>query len=108
MERSLYSTRYIFVENSYREGDLSDLEFNILDEWYQQLAKDKRNDIDLHVYLQASPKVCYDRILKRDRSEENTISLSFIEKLHDLHEEWLITKKAEARDVMVRVFHNLL
>lgn len=32
-------------------GDLTDLEFNILDEWFQKLSQDKRNDVDLHSWI---------------------------------------------------------
>ena len=40
--------------------------------------------------MQSDPVVVMDRIKKRGRPEESTISLEFLEGLNRLHEDWLI------------------
>lgn len=44
---------------------------------------------DLIVYIQTPPEVCLERIAKRGRKEEASISLERLRVLHDRHEAWL-------------------
>ncbi|ELT96475.1 hypothetical protein CAPTEDRAFT_169438 [Capitella teleta] len=93
LERSLFSTRYVFVENSHKSGMLTDLEFAVLSEWFDFITTTQKVGVDLFVYLKAPPDVCHRRIMARNRKEESGVPLDFIEKLHDLHEDWLINQK---------------
>ncbi|XP_067672097.1 thymidine kinase 2, mitochondrial-like [Haliotis asinina] len=90
MERSLYSTRYCFVENDYRSQTINGLEYAILTEWFNWLSKTQKTELDLIVYLRADPEVCYERIRKRSRKEESCVPKKLIDELHNLHEEWLV------------------
>ena len=47
MERSIHSARYCFVENLHNSGIMPDIEYVILDEWYQWIL----NSQDVHVDL---------------------------------------------------------
>ena len=47
MERSIHSARYCFVENLHNSGIMPDIEYVILDEWYQWIL----NSQDIHVDL---------------------------------------------------------
>ncbi len=49
--------------------------------------------MDLIIYLRTTPEKALERINVRARSEENTIPLEYIQQLHGLHEEWLISGK---------------
>ncbi|PSN31102.1 Deoxynucleoside kinase [Blattella germanica] len=60
LERSLFSARYCFVENLARQ-----------------------------VYLHTKPEVVLERIKVRERKEECSVSLEYLQQLHKLHEEWL-------------------
>lgn len=90
VERSLYSTRYVFVENSFNSGELTSLEYTVLCDWFDFITDSQKVKVDLFVYLRAPPEVCYERIHKRHRKEEEGVPFEFIESLHDLHEDWLI------------------
>jgi deoxyadenosine/deoxycytidine kinase len=45
------------------------------------------------IYLRTDPETCHKRMNKRNRSEEASVPLAYLQKLHDKHEEWLIEKK---------------
>jgi len=92
MERSLFSARYCFNENLYRNGYLTDVEYAALSEWFNFLIDcPKLNfEVDQIVYLRTSPEIAYERIQKRSRSEETKVKFSYIKDLHELHEDWLI------------------
>jgi len=93
LERSLFSTRYVFVENSHLSGHLTSLEYAVLSEWFEFITKTEKINLDLIVYLRAPPEVAYSRIKHRNRKEETGVPLAFIEDLHELHEDWLIKEK---------------
>lgn len=92
MERSLFSARYCFNENLYRNGYLTDAEYAALSEWFNFLIDCPKLDfkVDQIVYLRTSPEIAYERIKKRSRSEETKVQFSYIKDLHELHEDWLI------------------
>ncbi|XP_023936009.1 deoxynucleoside kinase [Bicyclus anynana] len=92
MERSLYSARYCFVEHMMRQGTLHPAQFAVLDEWFRFIQREIPIEADLIVYLKTTPSVVYERIKRRARSEEQCVPLSYIEELHQLHEEWLVSR----------------
>lgn len=93
MERSLFSARRIFVENAVRQGILEKPGEAVIHEWFKWIQSDERVKLDLIVYLRTSPEVAYERMVARNRSEECSVSLEYLQNLHKLHEEWLIDRK---------------
>eukprot|EP00090_Calanus_glacialis_P025208 TRINITY_DN3929_c0_g1_i1.p1 TRINITY_DN3929_c0_g1~~TRINITY_DN3929_c0_g1_i1.p1 ORF type:complete len:244 (-),score=68.27 TRINITY_DN3929_c0_g1_i1:99-830(-) len=95
MERSIYSSRYCFVENLHKSGKMLGCEFEVLDEWFK-FATDNSGlniNVDLIIYLRTTPEKALERVNIRNRSEENSIPLEYLKDLHDLHEDWLMKKK---------------
>ncbi|XP_041378298.1 deoxynucleoside kinase-like [Gigantopelta aegis] len=94
IERSIYSARHCFIENLSRGGLMPAVDYNILLEWHDWIHKNADTHIDLIVYLKARPEICQERIRIRNRHEEQSVPLEYLQTLHSLHEEWLIEKKA--------------
>lgn len=92
MERSIYSAKYIFVENLHRSGKMPDVDFAVLSEWFDWITHNIAIPVDLIVYLQTSPETCYERLKERCREEEKVIPIEYLEAIHKLHEDWLINK----------------
>lgn len=91
MERSLYSAKYCFLENIYRAGNMKAVEYEILDKWYNWMTQEHDCNLDLIFYLRTKPETCYNRLTKRGRPEEtSSITMDYLQKLHDLHETWLL------------------
>ena len=49
--------------------------------------------LDAIIYIKTAPPVCFERLLKRNRSEEfGVVTLKYLEQLHQLHENWLVNE----------------
>ena len=42
--------------------------------------------------MQVIPEECFNRLSKRGRSEESTVSLEYLTQIHNLHEKWLLNE----------------
>ncbi|KAM9311623.1 deoxyguanosine kinase, mitochondrial-like [Gastrophryne carolinensis] len=93
-ERSVYSDRHVFAKTLFELGHLNDLEWTMYQEWHHFLLKEfeQRAALDGILYLRATPAKCFERLLKRGRKEEKTVTQKYLEKLHEQHESWLIHK----------------
>ena len=69
------------------------VEYEILDKWYNWMTTEHDCNLDLIFYLRTKPETCYNRLSKRGRPEEtNSITMDYLQKLHDLHESWLLNE----------------
>ncbi|TKR93968.1 hypothetical protein L596_008326 [Steinernema carpocapsae] len=93
MERSIFSARYCFVENLRRQNFLTQEEHSALDSNFRCFVEKHLIKPNLFIYLRTKPEICHERLLKRRRPEEESVSLEYIKSLHDLHEEWLMNCK---------------
>lgn len=91
-ERSVYCDRYCFAKNCFESGNMTALEWQIYKSWFSWLVGNYMEKPDGFIYLRVDPKICYKRLIKRSRSEESTIPLSYLELLHEKHEDWLVHK----------------
>lgn len=92
VERSVYTDRYCFARNCYEMGLMSEIEWQLYQQWFSWLMATMPLP-DAFIYLQASPDICYDRLKMRNRSEESATDRGYLQLLHDRHEEWLVHKK---------------
>ena len=94
MERSIHSARACFMEQL--KPVMTEGEMAVLDGWYNMLTvrPEFDTDVDLIVYLRTSPEVAMSRVLSRSRHEEEAIPLSYYQKMHQLHDDWLIHKNS--------------
>jgi deoxyadenosine/deoxycytidine kinase len=93
LERSVYCDRYCFAKNCYDAGLMAPLEWQIYKEWFSWLVENYTPLPSGFIYLRTNPKTCYQRVLKRHRHEESSISLYYLQALHDRHEDWLVHQK---------------
>lgn len=93
IERSIYSGHYAFAVNSFRSGFMTPLEWLMYMTWFSFLIPGKCRPPHGFIYLRVSPHVAYERIKKRSRDGESLIPMSYLEQLHDCHEDFLVRKK---------------
>lgn len=61
--------------------------------WMEYIQKSFNVEPDLIVYLRAPPEQVFERIKCRNRSEENGISLDYLQRIHELHDDWLLQRE---------------
>ena len=86
-ERSVFTDKFIFAKMLYEDNKINDIEYQVYNKWFyhfiEELPEFKK------IYIKTDPNVSYTRIIKRKRSGEENISLEYIRRCHDCHEEWL-------------------
>ena len=88
-ERSVATDRHVFAKMLYKSGLMSDMEYKLYKSWYKYFSK----PIDGIIYLDTSVKNSLERIKKRDRDGEESISEEYIVDLHKYHTDWLDGEK---------------
>ncbi|XP_029306302.1 thymidine kinase 2, mitochondrial isoform X2 [Cottoperca gobio] len=94
MERSIFSAKYIFVDNLFSSGKMPEVDYAVLSEWFDWITTNISIPVDLIVYLQTSPQTCHERLKQRCREEEKVIPLEYLESIHQRYEDWLIKKNS--------------
>jgi deoxyadenosine/deoxycytidine kinase len=88
-ERSLETDKNVFAKMLYDDKKISEVEYKVYTKWFEEFKQDFPEE---HIiYLRTSPKVALERVNKRGRQGE-TIPLKYLERCHQYHEDWLISK----------------
>lgn len=95
IERSCYSDE-LFVRLCVKNNYMNAVEYQAYKAWREHLWKGMNEHIDGLVYLRCSAKTCLERLVARNRHEEVSVTLDYLESLHLLHEEWLMTGQIDS------------
>lgn len=87
-DRSVYEDAEIFAHNLYLQDAISERDYNTYRELYHVLVEFLPPP-DLVIYLRASIPTLLDRISKRGRDYERTISAGYLADLNELYESWV-------------------
>lgn len=93
LERSIYSTKYIFLEANKKNGNIDEVNFTILNNWFNFIITTIKIKINTIIYIKTNPKIAFQRLQKRSRPEETGIQEKYIEQIHQLYENWLTKGK---------------
>lgn len=88
-ERSIWTDKYIFGKVCIETNLMNELEKNaylLSFNWLEKIFSKKPDGI---IYLQCSPNKCLNRVNLRARNEETSISIDYLQTIHDNHESWL-------------------
>jgi len=92
-ERSIWTDRYVFGKSCINSKKMNDLETNSYKFWFNWLETKFFKKPDGIIYLRTNPEKCLERIRERARNEESTVSLEYLNEIHNYHEEWLNNSK---------------
>lgn len=87
-DRTVYEDAEVFARNLMRRGSLDERDYQSYCELYEVVTT-VLPPPDLIVYLQASVATLQERIRRRGRSFEKTISARYLGQLNDLYDAWI-------------------
>jgi len=82
-ERSLESTRWVFAQMLYDDQFINKIEMNNYLHLYSKI--NAKYFPTATIYLDVVPKICEERIIKRDRSGESNISIKYLERCNQYY-----------------------
>lgn len=88
LDRSIYEDYHIFTRALHQLGNMSDRDYAAYERVYQ-LVVDGLPAPDLLIYLKAPVKVLMDRIKKRGREMESSVSADYLSLLESFYEDWM-------------------
>lgn len=88
-ERSIWTDKYIFGRMCVEDNKMNDIEKVAYEYWLKWLETKFNKKPDGIIYVRCSPEKCLERIANRGRVEETGITIDYLKRLHDYHEEWL-------------------
>ena len=84
-ERCLDTDRYVFAKMLYDDGLLEEVEYQIYLTWFDHFFDTYK--IQKLIYLKTQPEICLNRVNKRNRDGESSLTLNYLQKCHDYHQE---------------------
>lgn len=94
MDRSPDGDKNTFTKMLIEDECIDKLEEEAYNKWCDMFKMYFCKNSEFHyIYLRCHPHVAFNRIDKRGRDEEKKIPSEYIERLHNVHEEWLIGKE---------------
>lgn len=85
-ERSIESGRNIFTQMLEESGYINPVEKQV----YEMLFETNQYPLHMSIFIDTHPSVCFERIHKRARKGENSISIEYLEQCHSCYRRWLI------------------
>ena len=89
LDRSILSSFNCFSKLSHKNGYLTNLEFKILEDYYNLTRVMTDFKYETIIYLKTDPETSFQRLKVRSRKEEGTVPLIYLQELHTIHEEWI-------------------
>jgi deoxyadenosine/deoxycytidine kinase len=111
-ERSLYTDKMVFAKMLYDNKKIEPINYQVYLNWFDTFSSEfKVNKI---IYIKTLPIICNERIKKRSRDGECSISLDYLESCDNYHEDMLdiihkesICKTQLILDGNVDLFENI-
>ncbi len=91
IERSIYSGHFVFARNSYENGFMTALEWDVYQQWFNFLT----HNFPLpqgFIYLRVDPEVSLQRVKKRKRDAEDSLNYDYLSQIYEKHEDFLFKK----------------
>lgn len=87
-DRSIFEGVYVFVENNYRQGNLSKTDFDTYMELFELMTSVTQTP-DLMIYLRKSVPELVRQIQQRGREYEQTMQLDYLKGLNERYEDFI-------------------
>lgn len=89
-ERSVGADGHVFAKQLYENGCMTEVEWKVYTDWFDKLADLLKAKSQCMIYLRVEPETCLERIRKRGRAGEESVTLEYLKQLHDKHDDWML------------------
>ena len=90
-DRSIFEGVYVFTENNYRQGNLSETDFKTYMELFELMVRVTKYP-DLLIYLRKSVPQLVRQIQLRGREYEQTMQLEYLKGLNERYEDFIFNR----------------
>lgn len=100
-ERSLLTSKEVFTRRLFDHHLISDEQWRVYNFMWEHALKNSQlsqTEPSVYLYLHSDPITCKERIAKRGRPSEASISLDYLTELHSYHERWFDKNQIEISD----------
>src|SRR5262249_48344518 len=87
-DRTIYEDREIFARTLHEQGDMTRVDFENYTALFDCMVSFLRKP-DLILYLKASPETLIERIARRGRESEKSITLDYLSRLGHAYDDWM-------------------
>ena len=100
-ERSILSSHHVFTKMLYDSSQMNELEYKIYESLFDEWVNSSIFTPSKIVYLNITPEVSFERIVKRSRVGENVIELDYIKSCGLYHQMWIdsLSEKVEVLNI---------
>lgn len=102
-DRSVFSTFYVFGKMLHQGNIFTCMEWHIYKRWFDYALERSTVLPAGFIYLRTTPDVCYSRIKKRNRTEEQAAPLDYYLQEYNFHEKWLIEKNEIEHECLKKI-----
>ena len=99
-ERSIYCDKHVFARNVYEQGFMDETEWALYLHFWDRFAPLVPTP-DAILYLRTPASECMQRLQSRGRSEEQGVTLDYLQQLEQRHDEWLLSPTQAESPVIV-------
>lgn len=92
-ERSLYTDRLVFAKMLFDSEKIELINYRIYLKWFDTFSKDF--PVDKVIYVKTDPDICHKRIMKRSRTGEDNIPLTYLTSCDDYHNKILMNNNTD-------------
>ena len=103
-DRTIYEDAEIFARVLHDQRSMTDVDYRNYTALFHVLVGFLRKP-DLIIYLKASPDVLMERIARRGRASEQSISRDYIARLNDAYDDWMRRARAETEVLEIDTDH---
>ena len=90
IERSIWSDKNVFAQNCHSNGVMTDLEYKLYNKWFDWMQEAIAEQVKgcLFMYLKCPSEISLSRLHARNRPEEKSITLEYLQQLEGRHDKW--------------------
>lgn len=100
MERSIFSQK-CFIRINNEIDFIDDSSAVILNEWSNFAIRNFKIKADAIIYIRTTPEKLLKRVHSRGRQGEENINLEYLQRIHNAHEDWLLSREKDTKIIIV-------